>query len=272
MTTQQMEFKTEIKQLLDLMIHSLYSHKEIFLREIISNASDAIDKARYESLTNSNILEGEKDWKIKITADIDKGTLMVSDNGIGMTYDEVIAELGTIARSGTKEFLQLIKDRKSLDDPELIGQFGVGFFSSFMVADRVTVISRKAGTGNVKGVKWESSGEGSYTVDEIEKSGKGTDVILNLKEEEKKYLQEWEIRDVVKKYSDFIEHPVTMDVEREEESKIKKGEKVKLVEEETLNSMKAIWLKNRPDISETEYNEFYKHVSHDFSDPAKVIH
>jgi len=272
MTTQQMEFKTEIKQLLDLMIHSLYSHKEIFLREIISNASDAIDKARYESLTNSNILEGEKDWKIKITADIKKGTLMVSDNGIGMTYDEVIAELGTIARSGTKEFLELIKEKKSLDDPELIGQFGVGFYSSFMVADKVTVISRKAGTGNSKGVKWESSGEGSYTVDEIEKSGKGTDVILNLKEEEKKYLQEWEIRDVVKKYSDFIEHPVTMDVEREEESKIKKGEKVKLVEEETLNSMKAIWLKNRPDISETEYNEFYKHVSHDFSDPAKVIH
>jgi molecular chaperone HtpG len=267
-----MEFKTEIKQLLDLMIHSLYSHKEIFLREIISNASDAIDKARYESLTNSNILEGEKDWKIKITADIDKGTLMVSDNGIGMTYDEVIAELGTIARSGTKEFLELLKEKKSLDDPELIGQFGVGFYSSFMVADKVTVISRKAGTGNSKGVKWESSGEGSYTVDEIEKSGKGTDVILNLKEEEKKYLQEWEIRDVVKKYSDFIEHPVTMDVEREEESKIKKGEKVKLVEEETLNSMKAIWLKNRPDISETEYNEFYKHVSHDFSDPAKVIH
>jgi molecular chaperone HtpG len=267
-----MEFKTEIKQLLDLMIHSLYSHKEIFLREIISNASDAIDKARYESLTNSNILEGEKDWKIKITADIDKGTLMVSDNGIGMTYDEVIAELGTIARSGTKEFLELLKEKKSLDDPELIGQFGVGFYSSFMVADKVTVISRKAGTGNSKGVKWESSGEGSYTVDEIEKSGKGTDVILNLKEEEKKYLQEWEIRDVVKKYSDFIEHPVTMDVEREEESKMKKGEKVKLVEEETLNSMKAIWLKNRPDISETEYNEFYKHVSHDFSDPAKVIH
>ena len=272
MTTQQMEFKTEIKQLLDLMIHSLYSHKEIFLREIISNASDAIDKARYESLTNSNILEGEKDWKIKITADIKNGTLMVSDNGIGMTYDEVIAELGTIARSGTKEFLEIIKEKKSLDDPELIGQFGVGFYSSFMVADRVTVISRKAGTGNVKGVKWESSGEGSFTVDEIEKSGKGTDVILHLREEDKKYLQEWEIRDVVKRYSDFIEHPVTMDVEREKESTIKKGEKVKLVEEETLNSMKAIWLKNRPDISETEYNEFYKHVSHDFSDPAKVIH
>ena len=272
MTTQQMEFKTEIKQLLDLMIHSLYSHKEIFLREIISNASDAIDKARYESLTNSNILEGEKDWKIKITADIEKGTLMVSDNGMGMTYDEVIGELGTIARSGTKEFLEFIKEKKSLDDPELIGQFGVGFYSSFMVADRVTVISRKAGTGNSNGVKWESSGEGSYTVEETEKSGKGTDVILHLREADKKYLQEWEIRDVVKRYSDFIEHPITMDVEREEESKIKKGEKVKLVEEETLNSMKAIWLKNRPDISETEYNEFYKHVSHDFSDPAKVIH
>lgn len=272
MTTQQMEFRTEIKQLLDLMVHSLYSHKEIFLRELLSNASDAIDKARYESLMNVNILENEKDWKIKITADKEKGTLTVSDNGIGMTYDEAIRELGTIARSGTKEFLELLKEKKTLDDPTMIGQFGVGFYSSFMVADRVTVISRKAGTGTVKGVRWESSGEGSFMVEEVEKAGKGTDVILHLREDEKKYLEEWEIKEVVRKYSDFIEHPIMMDVEREKESKLKKGEKVRLVEEETLNSMKAIWLKNRSEISENEYHEFYKHVAHDFSDPAKIVH
>ncbi|MBI5676193.1 MAG: molecular chaperone HtpG [Nitrospirae bacterium] len=269
---EKMEFKTEVKQLLDLMIHSLYSHKEIFLRELISNASDAIDKARYESLTNNNILEGEKDWKIRITADNNAGTLTISDNGIGMTHDEVIQELGTIARSGTKEFINLLHDKAVKDNPELIGQFGVGFYSSFMVADRVTVITRKAGTGNNKGVKWESGGEGSFTVEEVEKDGKGTDVILRLREDEKMYLKEWEIRNVVKKYSDFIEHPVVMDVEREQESSIKKGEKVKVTEEETLNSGKAIWVKNKSDITETEYNEFYKHISHDFSDPAKIIH
>lgn len=269
---EKMEFKTEVKQLLDLMIHSLYSHKEIFLRELISNASDAIDKARYESLTNSNILEGEKDWKVRITADNNAGTLTISDNGIGMTHDEVIQELGTIARSGTKEFISMLHDKAAKDNPELIGQFGVGFYSSFMVADRVTVITRKAGTGNKKGVKWESGGEGSFTVEEVKKEGKGTDVILHLREDEKMYLKEWEIKDVVKRYSDFIEHPVVMDVEREKESSIKKGEKVKVTEEETLNSGKAIWVKNKPDITETEYNEFYKHISHDFSDPAKIIH
>ncbi|MBS1112111.1 MAG: heat shock protein Hsp90, partial [Nitrospirae bacterium] len=168
---EKMEFKTEVKQLLDLMIHSLYSHKEIFLRELISNASDAIDKARYESLTNNNILEGEKDWKIRITADNNAGTLTVSDNGIGMSHDEVIQELGTIARSGTKEFISVLQEKAAKDNPELIGQFGVGFYSSFMVADRVTVITRKAGTGNKKGVKWESGGEGSFTVEEVEKEG-----------------------------------------------------------------------------------------------------
>ncbi|MEW6715667.1 MAG: molecular chaperone HtpG [Nitrospirota bacterium] len=269
---EKMEFKTEVKQLLDLMIHSLYSHKEIFLRELISNASDAIDKARYESLTNNNILEGEKDWKIRIIADNNSGTLTVSDNGIGMTHDEAVQELGTIARSGTKEFISMLHDKTAKDNPELIGQFGVGFYSSFMVADKVTVITRKAGTGNKKGVKWESGGEGSFTVEEVEKEGKGTDVILHLREDEKMYLKEWEIKDVVKRYSDFIEHPVVMDVEHEKESSIKKGEKVKVTEEETLNSGKAIWVKNKSDITETEYNEFYKHISHDFSDPAKIIH
>ncbi len=276
MTMEKMEFKTETKQILDLMVHSLYSHKEIFLRELISNASDAIDKAHHESLTNKEILEDElKDdqgWKIKLAVDKDAGTLTISDNGIGMTKDEAIKELGTIAHSGTKEFITALQKKEVQNNPELIGQFGVGFYSSFMVADRVDVITKKAGVDGKKGIKWESSADGSFTVEDVEKEGKGTDVILHLKEEEKKYLEEWEIRNIVKKYSDFIEHPVVMDVEREKESKLDKTKKVKLKEEETLNSRKAIWLKNKSDITETEYNEFYKHISHDFSDPAKVVH
>lgn len=266
-----MEFKTEVKQLLDLMIHSLYSHKEIFLRELISNASDAIDRARYESLTDQDIMEGESDWKIKITPDKDAGTLTVSDNGIGMTKDELVQALGTIAHSGTKEFLVALQSKEIKDNPELIGQFGVGFYSSFMVADSVTVFTRKAGVKE-QGVRWNSSADGYFTIEDAGKKTKGTDVILHLKDDEKKYLEEWEIRDVVRKYSDYIEHPVVMDVEREKESELKKGEKVKLREEETLNSRKAIWLKDKSSITQEEYNEFYKHVSHDFTDPAKVIH
>jgi molecular chaperone HtpG len=272
MTVEKMEFKTETKQILDLVVHSLYSHKEIFFRELISNASDAIDKAHFESLTNKEILEDNGDWKIKITADKDAGILTISDNGIGLTKDEAIKELGTIAHSGTKEFLAAMQSKEVKDNPELIGQFGVGFYSTFMVADKVTVVSRKAGASDKKGVKWESTTDGSFTVEDVEKEKKGTDIILHLKEDEKKYLDEWEIRSTVKKYSDFIEHPIVMDIEREQESKLDKTQKVKVKEEETLNSRKAIWLKNKSDITETEYNEFYKHVSHDFTDPAKVIH
>ncbi len=272
MTVQNLEFKTEVKQLLDLMIHSLYSHKEIFLRELISNSSDALDRARYESLTDSAILEGDGDWKIRITADKGAGTLTVSDNGIGMTKDEIISALGTIAHSGTKEFLAALQSKEVKDNPELIGQFGVGFYSSFMVSDKVTVLSRKAGLKGQKGVKWESGADGFFTIDEVEKDNKGTDVILHLKKKEKKYLDEWEIRGIIRKYSDYIEHPVVMDVEREKESTLKKGEKIKVTEEETLNSRKAIWLKDKSEVTESDYNEFYKHVSHDFSDPAKVIH
>jgi molecular chaperone HtpG len=272
MTVEKMEFKTEVKQILDLMVHSLYSQKEIFLRELISNASDAIDKAHFESLTNKEILEGENDWKIKIIADKDAGTLTISDNGTGLSKDDAIKELGTIAHSGTKEFLAALKSKEVKDNPELIGQFGVGFYSTFMVADKVTVISRKAGAGDKKGIKWESGADGSFTVEDVEKENKGTDVTLHLKEEEKNYLDEWEIKSTVKKYSDFIEHPVVMDVEREEESKLDKTKKVKVTEEETLNSMKAIWLKSKSEITEADYNDFYKHVSHDFTDPAKVLH
>ncbi len=272
MTVEKMEFKTEVKQVLDLMVHSLYSHKEIFLRELISNASDAIDKAHFESLTRKEILEDENEWKIKIIADKDTSTLTISDNGTGLTKDDAIKELGTIAHSGTKEFIAALQSKEVKDNPELIGQFGVGFYSTFMVADKVTVVSRKAGAGDKNGIKWESKADGSFTVEDVEKENKGTDVTLHLKEDEKNYLEEWEIRSIIKKYSDFIEHPVVMDVEREEESKLDKTEKVKVKKEETLNSRKAIWLKNKSDITEAEYNDFYKHVSHDFTDPAKVLH
>ena len=272
MTTEKLEFKTEVKQLLDLMVHSLYSHKEVFLRELISNASDAIDRARYESLTDRDILENGSDWKIKIIVDKDAATLTVSDNGIGMDHNEIIEALGTIAHSGTKEFLTALQSKEIKNNPELIGQFGVGFYSSFMVADKITVISRKAGRKDKKGVQWESTGDGTYTVTDIEKDSKGTDVILHVRDDEKQYLQQWEIESVIKKYSDFIEHPIVMDVEKEIDSELKKGEKVKITEEKTLNSMKALWLKDKSELTGDEYNEFYKHISHDFTPPAKVIH
>jgi molecular chaperone HtpG len=272
MSSEKHEFKTEVKQLLDLMIHSLYSHKEIFLRELISNASDAIDKARYESLTDSSILEDTGDWKIRITPDRDAGTLTVSDNGTGMAKEEIIEALGTIAHSGTKEFLLALRSREVRENPELIGQFGVGFYSSFMVADKVTVLSRKAGKPGKEGVKWESTADGSFITEGIGKESPGTDVILHIKKDEEKYLQEWELRNIVRKYSDYIEHPVVMEVEKETELKDSQGKKIKTREEETLNSRKALWLKDKPEIGEDEYNEFYKHISHDFTDPARVIH
>ncbi len=272
MAAEKLEFKTEVKELLNLMIHSLYSHKEIFLRELISNASDAIDKARHESLTNREIAEACGEWKIKIVPDKAAGTLTVSDNGVGLTRDEAVAELGTIAHSGTREFMQALKDANQNDRPGLIGQFGVGFYSAYMVADRVTVVSRKVGEKTNKAIKWESTADGTYTVDDAAREKPGTDVVLHLKAEEKKYLDEWEIRDVVRKYSDYIEHPVVMDVTREKEDPADKEKRIKVTEEETLNARKAIWLKDPSEIAPEEYNDFYKHVSHDFQDPAKVVH
>ncbi len=266
MSGRKLKFKTEVNQLLDIVINSLYSHKEIFLRELISNASDAIDKLKFESLTNPDILEGDNDFKIKIIADKDNKTLTVSDNGIGMTADEIKENLGTIAHSSTKAFLEKLKQDAQDADIELIGQFGVGFYSAFMVADKVTVITKKAGEKN--GVKWESKADGFFTISECEKEKRGTDVILHLKEDETKYLEEWEIRNLVKKYSDFIEYPIVMEVEKD--STIVKGEKVK--EEEILNSQKAIWLRDKNEIKQTEYCEFYKHISHDFNDPLEIIH
>jgi len=258
-----LQFKTELKQILHIIVHSLYSHKDIFLRELISNSSDAIDKIRFESLTKHELLEGDSNWKIKLTPDKTAGTLTISDNGIGMTHAEIVENLGTVAKSGTKAFLETLQKADAKDRPELIGQFGVGFYSSFMVADKVTVISRAAGQ---TAVKWESAGEGEFTVEEAQRAGRGTDVILHLKADSKEFLEEWTLRSIVKKYSDFVEHPIVLDVEKTDE----KGNKS--VVEETINSQKAIWLKKRGEVTDAEHAEFYKHLSHDFEAPAKTIH
>lgn len=261
MAQETMQFKTEVNKLLELMIHSLYSHKEIFLRELISNASDAIDKLRFEAIRNDAMAEGDADYKIRIITDKEAGTITISDNGIGMTKDEIVEALGTIAHSGTKEFIRALESKDVKDNPEMIGQFGVGFYSSFMVADKVTVLSRKAGEDKSIGIIWESEADGSYTVDTYEKETKGTDVVLTLKEDCKEYLDEWEIKEIVKKYSDYISYPVVMDTVKDD-----------VKEEETLNSMKAIWLKDKSEVSEEEYTEFYKHVTRDFTEPLKTIH
>lgn len=271
MSTKTLEFKTEVKQLLDLMIHSLYSHKEIFLRELISNASDALDKARFEALTDNAVMEQDSEWRIRISSDREKGTLTVSDNGIGMTAEEISTALGTIAHSGTKEFLRSLKEKDIKDNPELIGQFGVGFYSAFMVADRVTVLSKKAGA-DIQAVRWESTADGTYTIEESEKAGQGTDVILHLKKEELTYLEEWEIRGIVKRYSDYMEYPVFLEVERQEDSVIDKGKKVTIRKDERINSGKAIWLREKSDVSEAEHKDFFGHLTHGVGEPLKVIH
>ncbi len=265
-------FKAEVNKILDLMVHSLYSNKEIFLRELISNASDAIDKARYEALTNVELAEGGEEWQIELIADKEAGTLTVRDNGIGMTEDEAVEVLGTIAHSGTKEFIKLLESREVENNPELIGQFGVGFYSAFMVADKVSVVTRKAGAAADTAVIWASESDGTYTIEKTTKESKGTDIVLTLKEDEKQFLEEYELRKVVKQYSDFIEYPVVMDVTRSKPDPEDEEKTITEIEQETLNSRKAIWLKSKDEISAEEYNEFYKHVSHDFSDPAKVIH
>jgi molecular chaperone HtpG len=265
MPAETMQFKTELKQILHIIVHSLYSHKEIFLRELISNASDAIDTVRFQSLTRSEVLEDDSDWKIRLVPDEQAGTLTISDNGVGMSRETIVENLGTIARSGTRAFLESLQQADARDRPELIGQFGVGFYSAFMVADKVTVVSRMHGPKS-EGVRWESAGEGEFRVEPAEKETCGTDVILHLREEDRDFLKEWRLREVVKQYSDFIEHPVVLVVERE--GKDKKKEKV----EETLNARKAIWLRPKSEITAQEYNEFYKHLAHDSEDPAKVIH
>jgi molecular chaperone HtpG len=263
-----LEFKAELKQLLHLITHSLYSDREIFLRELISNASDAINKVRFDALANADKLEGNTDWKIKLTPDASAGTLTISDNGIGMDRQAVIDNLGTVAQSGTKAFLEAAKAAgKTGDAPGLIGQFGVGFYSAFMVADKVTVVTRSVSGG--EGTRWESDGQGSYTLEAAERPARGTDVILHLKEDAKDFLDSWRLRSLVRKFSDFLEHPVVMDVEKEVgEGDDKKKEKV----EETLNSRKAIWLRSKSEVKPEEYEEFYKSLAHDSDPPAEVIH
>lgn len=276
------EFKTEVKQMLDLVIHSFYSNKEIFLRELISNASDAIDRARFESLKDASILENDPDWKIKLIVDKDARTLTVRDNGIGMNAEEVEKNIGTVANSGTKHFLEALKENKDELPPELIGQFGVGFYSAFMVADEVTLITRRAGD-KAAGVKWTSKGDGFYDLSQVEKETRGTDVIVHLKEDETEFLEEWRLRKIVKKYSDFVEHPIVMDIEHEEAVKDADGKQVLdadgkpvppkvVVKEEVLNSQKAIWLRPKSEVKKEEYDEFYRHISRDYQEPFETIH
>jgi molecular chaperone HtpG len=274
------EFQAEVKQVLDLMVHSLYSHKDIFLRELISNASDALDRLRFEGLTHPDWLPSTE-LQIRLETDKRPRRLTVHDNGIGMTKDELVQNLGTIARSGSQEFLRLMKERKeSALPPELIGQFGVGFYASFMVADRIVVVSRKA--GQTDAFEWKSQGDGAFTVDAAEREQAGTSVTLYLKPVDEEdgiqdYTEEWTLREIVKKYSDFVGYPIRLPVERREvekdaEGKPKPGGKEQVVQqEETLNSMKAIWTRPKAEVSAEEYKEFYKHLSHDWTDPLDTI-
>ncbi len=259
-----MKFKTELEQLLHLITHSLYSHREVFLRELISNACDAIDKVRFTGLTSPKILEDNTDWKISLRADEVSNTLTIIDNGIGMSEDEVVENLGTIAHSGTKAFLARAQEVDVKNNPELIGQFGVGFYASFMVAEEVIVETKAHGK---KGVKWKSKGTGSFTLSDSDRKERGTTITLNLKEDAKEFLNDWTIRSTVKKFSDFLEHPVfIITTKKDEETKIEEEN------EEQINSQKAIWLRAKKDIKKDEYQEFYKHLSHDMNNASEIIH
>ncbi|MCS0584533.1 molecular chaperone HtpG [Massilia pinisoli] len=261
-------FQAEVKQLLQLMIHSLYSNKEIFLRELISNASDAADKLRFEAINNDSLYGNDHELKIKVLFDKAARTVTISDNGIGMSRDEVISHLGTIAKSGTKEFFgKLSGDQQA--DAALIGQFGVGFYSAFIVADRVTVETRRAGADAADGVRWESAGEGDYTVEQIEKTNRGTDIILHLREGEDELLSSWKLKSIIRKYSDHISLPIVM---KKEEWDEEQKETVIKDEFETVNQASALWARSKSDITQEQYEEFYKHVSHDFQPPLAYTH
>jgi molecular chaperone HtpG len=286
MSKETCEFKTEVKQLMNIIINSLYSNKEIFLRELISNASDAIDKLRFRSHTDKDILGDDTEFKIKIIPDKEKRTLTITDNGIGMTREEVLENIGTIAKSGTGAFLKAVEEAKGTISPDLIGKFGVGFYSAFIVADKVTLITKSPYSDT--GVKWESDGEGSFTIEDIERDKRGTEITLHLKEpdkddeDEQDFTDEWTIRDIVKRHSDFVSYPIVMDIEKEEpipekeQIKDKDGKPVattrKVVVEETLNSMKAIWTRDPKEVTEDEYKEFYTHISHDWRPPLAHLH
>ncbi|REL29860.1 molecular chaperone HtpG [Thalassotalea euphylliae] len=279
-------FQTEVKQLLQLMIHSLYSNKEIFLRELVSNAADASDKLRFKALQNADLFEGDGELRVRVSADKENNTVTISDNGIGMTSDEIIAHLGTIAKSGTAEFFSKLSGDQA-SDSQLIGQFGVGFYSAFIVADKVTVRSRAAGVASSEGVEWQSEGEGEFTTRQIEKSGRGTDIILHLKEEENEFLDDWRLKSIVTKYSDHISVSVEMltpeipAVEAQPEEKDDEGNVIRPATEardaepakwEAVNKATALWTREKADVSDEEYKEFYKHVSHDYAEPMLWEH
>lgn len=265
-------FQSEVNQLLHLMIHSLYSNKEIFLRELISNASDAADKLRFRALSHPDLYEGDGELRVRIAFDKDAKTLTISDNGIGMTRDEAIENLGTIAKSGTKAFLESMGSDEAKDS-QLIGQFGVGFYSAFIVADKVTVKSRAAGVPANEGVFWESEGKGEYTIAPLNKETRGTDIVLHLRDDEKEFLDEWRLRSVIGKYSDHIALPVELQVTRPKETAEGEPESEETVLSwEKINDGQALWTRNKTDISDDEYNEFYKHISHDYSEPLAWSH
>ncbi|MCG6865753.1 MAG: molecular chaperone HtpG, partial [Thiogranum sp.] len=256
-----LEFQTEVRQLLQLMIHSLYSNKEIFLRELISNASDACDKLRFEALSNDALYEGDSDLKIRISFDKDARTVTVSDNGIGMSREEVMDNIGTIAKSGTRQFFESLTGDQS-QDVELIGQFGVGFYSSFIVADKVSLTTRRADAAADEAVQWVSDGEGSYTLESVSRDSRGTDVVLHLREGEDEFLEPYRLRSIVNRYSEHISLPIEMASQEEGKED----------EFETVNSASALWKMPKKDISDDEYKEFYKHVAHDFGEPMTWSH
>ena len=266
--TETKAFQAEVKQLLQLMIHSLYSNKEIFLRELVSNASDACDKLRYEALATPGLFENDPELGLRILLDAEAKTITIADNGIGMTKDEAIAHLGTIAKSGTKEFFSALTG-DAQKDANLIGQFGVGFYSSFIVADKVTVRSRKAGAPANEGVEWVSAGEGEYTVADIDHPGRGTEVTLHLRAEQEDLLNGWKLREILRKYSDHIALPIRMAQEKwDEEAKAMKP----TGEEETVNQASALWARPKSEVTEEEYKAFYQHVAHDYQEPLTWVH
>ncbi len=267
-TKEHLSFQTEAKQLLKLMIHSLYSNKEIFLRELISNASDAADKLRFEGLTDAALYESDSDLKIRISYDTDARTITISDNGIGMSRQEVIDHIGTIAKSGTREFFNSLTGDQA-KDAHLIGQFGVGFYSAFIIAEKVALITRRAGLTAEHGVRWESSGEGDYTLETIEKGARGTDVILYLRNDEDEFLNGMRIRNIIRKYSDHITLPIVM---RKEEWSQEEKKNIVTDEDETINQANALWARAKSEITAEQYNEFYKHVAHDFEPPLAYLH
>jgi len=263
-----LNFQAEAKQLLRLMIHSLYSNKEIFLRELISNASDAADKLRFEGLTDAALYESNSDLKIRVSYNANEQTVTISDNGIGMSRQEVIDHIGTIAKSGTREFFNSLTGDQ-VKDAHLIGQFGVGFYSAFIVADKVTLITRRAGLTAEHGVRWESRGEGDYTLETVEKTDRGTDIILHLRADEDEFLNGMRIRNIIRKYSDHITLPIVM--KKEEWSQDEKKNKI-TDEDETINQANALWARPKSEITVEQYNEFYKHVAHDFEPPLAYLH